>query len=150
MIQIQREFSYLPRTAVAKFIELCDTCSYRLLRHKGTKAAEIGESCRYHRHCTTKKMHEHVAMEVVEETETEMETETNTGAETETDTQMLLEPQIVTCTEETSPMVSSSLLLYGNEATSSLQDVVEGMSWEELMAVYEEIITSSQYSHHAV
>lgn len=54
---------------------------------------------------------------------------------------MLFEPQAITCTVETTPMVSSSLLLYGNEAMTSLQDVAPGLTWDELMAIYGELVT---------
>ena len=99
-------------------------CSYRVTKNKGAEnVSETMEACASN---STRPEH-HQEEDESEESNSEI---------------MLFEPQTVTCTEETSPMVSSSLLLYGNEAMTSLQDVVPGLTWEELMAIYAELVSS--------
>ena len=104
-------------------------CSYRVARNKPANSTrETAEACSSH--------------SIEPEHQEEEEEEQDEPEESASNSDMVLfEPQTITCTEESTPMVSSSLLLYGNEAMTSLQDVAPGLTWDELMAIYGELVT---------
>ena len=124
--QIQEEFCYLPRTAVAKFIELCDTCSVRLTRLRAGKQAE---QCRRGGTKRARSDSEVIpAVPVVGDHENECK-------------RTRREECLFSTVQH--PLLSSSLLLEGKELPEELKEVMAGLGWEELLSLYNESSTDS-------